>query len=90
MLFKGYALCLVLSILAAIFFVTPLPLLVPIALVFTFQILVDYEKIYLLLFLCLPISTEVFITEHLATDLPTEPLIVGLMILYFLSIKPAK
>lgn len=85
-LFKGYGLSLILSVLATIYFATPVPLLLPIALAFTFQLLVDYEKIYLLLFLCLPISTEVFITEHLATDLPTEPLIVGLMLLYFLII----
>lgn len=76
---------------AAIYFATLLPLLIPALLAFSFQLLVDYEKIYLLLFLCLPISTEVFITDHLATDLPTEPLIVGLMLLYFLLIlyKPS-
>ncbi len=83
-LFKGYGLCLVLSILAAIYFASPLPLLLPVALIFVFQLLVDFEKIYFLLFMSLPLSTEVFITDHLATDLPTEPLIVGLMILYFL------
>lgn len=82
-LFKGYALCILLSVLAAIYFETPLPFLLPVALAFTFQVLVDYEKIYLLLFISIPISTEVFITDHLATDLPTEPLIVGLMLIYF-------
>lgn len=85
-LFKGYSLCLLLSIFAGIYFETPLPLLLPLALVFMFQLLVDYEKIYLLLFLCLPLSTEVFLTDNLATDLPTEPLIVGLMLLYFFLI----
>lgn len=85
-IFKGYSLVLVLSIMAAIYFASLLPLLLPVLLAFSFQLLVDYEKIYLLLFLCLPLSTEVFITEHLATDLPTEPLIVGLMLLYFLLV----
>lgn len=85
-IFKGYSLVLVLSIMAAIYFASLVPLLLPVLLAFSFQLLVDYEKIYLLLFLCLPLSTEVFLTEHLATDLPTEPLIVGLMLLYFLLV----
>ncbi|BDS14517.1 O-antigen ligase family protein [Aureispira anguillae] len=82
-LFKGYALSILLSVLAAIFFETPIPFLIPIALAFVFQVLVDYEKIYFLLFMSIPLSTEVFLTDHLATDLPTEPLIVGLMLIYF-------
>lgn len=69
---------------AAIFFETPIPLLFPAAIAFVFQVLIDYEKIYFLLFLSIPVSTEVFLTDHLATDLPTEPLIVGLMLVYFL------
>ncbi|MCH2022166.1 MAG: O-antigen ligase family protein [Saprospiraceae bacterium] len=82
LLFKGYAFSIVLSTILAIFFETPLPLLLPIAMLICYQVLVDYEKLYLLLFLCLPLSTEVFITDHLATDLPTEPLIIGLMLIY--------
>jgi len=69
---------------AAIFFETPVLLLFPAAIAFVFQVLVDYEKIYYLLFLSIPVSTEVFLTDHLATDLPTEPLIVGLMLIYVL------
>lgn len=83
-LFVGYAFCIVGSIMAALFFETPLPLLFPVLIAFVFQVLIDYEKIYFLLFLSIPVSTEVFLTDHLATDLPTEPLIVGLMVIYFL------
>lgn len=83
-LFVGYAFCIVSSIVAALFFETPIPLLIPVLIAFVFQVLIDYEKIYFLLFLSIPVSTEVFLTEHLATDLPTEPLIVGLMVIYFL------
>lgn len=91
-LFLGYASCILFCVLAAIFFETPIPLLIPVVLVASFQTLVDYEKIYLLLFLCIPLSTEVFISDHLATDLPTEPLIVGLMLIYFFVIltNPSK
>lgn len=83
-LFVGYAFCIVSSIMGAIFFETPIPLLFPALIAFVFQLLIDYEKIYFLLFLSIPVSTEVFLTDHLATDLPTEPLIVGLMVIYFL------
>lgn len=82
-LFLAYAFIIVASILAAIFFETPVPIVLPIVLLIGFQVLVDYEKIYLLLFMCIPISTEVFLSGHLATDLPTEPLIAGLMLIYF-------
>jgi len=81
-LFCWFAVSIVLSVSAAIFFETILPLIFPALLVFFFQVLVDYEKIYYLLFLCIPVSSEVFFTDHLATDFPTEPLIVGLMFIY--------
>jgi O-antigen ligase len=81
-LFIGYACCILFSIIAAIFFETLVPLLVPVVLLVAFQVVVDFEKIYFLLFMSIPVSTEVFLTDHLATDLPTEPLIVGLMFIY--------
>lgn len=84
-LFIGYAVCILLSIAWAIFFETLAPLAIPVFIALAFLVLVDYEKIYLLLFLCIPFSTEFFITDHLATDLPTEPLIAGLMLLYFIT-----
>lgn len=83
-LFTAYGISILVCVLAAIYLEMPALLLLPAALAVGFQVLVDYEKIYFLLFLMLPLSTEVFITDHLATDLPTEPLIVGLMLVYFL------
>lgn len=83
-LFAAYGISILVCVLAAIYLEMPALLLLPAALAVGFQVLVDYEKIYFLLFLMLPLSTEVFITDHLATDLPTEPLIVGLMLIYFL------
>lgn len=81
-LFCWFAASIVLSVSAAIFFESIVPLFFPALLVFVFQVLVDYEKIYYLLFLCIPVSSEVFFTDHLATDFPTEPLVVGLMLIY--------
>lgn len=85
-LFAAYGLSILLCVLTAIYTEQVALLLLPAALAVGFQVLVDYEKIYFLLFLMLPLSTEVFITDHLATDLPTEPLIVGLMLIYFLIV----
>lgn len=85
-LFAAYGLTIILSVLGAIYLEMPALLVLPVVLVVAFQVLVDYEKLYFLLFAMLPFSTEVFLTDHLATDLPTEPLIVGLMLVYFLVI----
>jgi len=63
-------------------FVGPFTLLVAIVLFF------DYQKIYYLLFLCLPISTEYYFPNGLGTDLPTEPLmwiLLGTFLLYIIQ-----
>ena len=46
--------------------------------------LLDYKKIYLLLWAAVPISTEITLPGGFGTDLPVEPLIVGLMAIYFI------
>jgi O-antigen ligase len=43
-----------------------------------FQTIVDFKKIFWLLMICLPLSTEFDVSTSLATDLPTEPLMAGL------------
>lgn len=44
--------------------------------------IVDFKPLYWLLIACIPISTEIQLPNGLGTDLPTEPLIVGLMLLF--------
>ncbi|MEM9819659.1 MAG: O-antigen ligase family protein [Bacteroidota bacterium] len=44
--------------------------------------IVDFKKVFYLLLLCLPLSMEVSLPGGFATDLPTEPLMVGLMLIY--------
>ncbi len=41
--------------------------------------LVDFKAILLLLYACVPLSTLIYLPGGLSTDLPTEPLMVGLM-----------
>jgi O-antigen ligase len=53
-------------------------------LIIAYLTVVDMRFIFYLLLACLPISTEYEFNNGLATDLPTEPLIVGLMFAYLL------
>lgn len=79
---------LVLSVVAAIATEEYLLLAAPLVLLLVYQTVVDFRSIFWLLLLVLPLSTEFDISTSLATDLPTEPLMVGLFlvtILYFVA-----
>ena len=56
----------------------------PALLLLFFLTIVDFRQVFFLLLACIPLSTEVFLPNGLGTDLPTEPLIVGLMLVYVL------
>ena len=61
-------------------------LLIPVSLIIWFSI-IDFKLIFYLLLFFIPLSTEITFDNGLGTDLPTEPLIIGLMgigLLYFL------
>lgn len=48
--------------------------------------IVDFRMVFFLLLACLPLSTEIVLPNGFGTDLPTEPLMVGLMLVYGLYI----
>ncbi|MBK6947279.1 MAG: O-antigen ligase family protein [Haliscomenobacter sp.] len=52
----------------------------PLLLLLVIWTLVDTKKVFFLLMACIPISTEVVLPNGFGTDLPTEPLTVGLML----------
>ncbi len=58
---------------------------VPAALLLFFVAITDYKSLFFLLLACIPISVEYQFPNGFGTDLPTEPLIVGLMLIYFLT-----
>jgi O-antigen ligase len=58
---------------------------IPFVLILAYQTLVNYRPIYFLLFATIPLSTEFFFSNGLSTDLPSEPLIVGLMLVYVIQ-----
>lgn len=62
--------------------------LVPAVLLLIAWTIVDYRAIFFVLLACIPLSTEVVLPNGFGTDLPTEPLIIGLMlvaVILFLS-----
>ncbi len=81
-IFKGFAVITVLSILLGIIFEMYYLAAIPAFLILAYMTLVDFRKIFFLLLICIPLSTEFYFDNGLATDLPTEPLMIGLMMIY--------
>lgn len=57
---------------------------VPALLVVVFLTVVDIRAVFTLLLICIPLSTELQLPNGLGLDLPTEPLMIGLMLAGFL------
>ncbi len=55
---------------------------IPAALLLVFLSIVDFKKVFFLLLIFLPLSMEMSLPGGFSTDLPTEPLMVGLMLIY--------
>ena len=58
----------------------------PAFLLLVFLTLVDFRKVFYLLLICIPLSSEVHLSNGFGTDLPTEPLMLGIMLVYFLHL----
>lgn len=86
LLFNTFALITLLSIFLGIatemYFLAGLPA----AIIIAYLAVVDFRKIFFLLLVCIPISTEIVLPNGFGTDLPTEPLMVGSMLIYFLYV----
>lgn len=59
---------------------------IPAGLLLVYQTIVDFKKVFYLLLFTLPLSTEYYFPNGLGTDLPTEPLVIGLMLAYGLYV----
>lgn len=57
----------------------------PAIILLAYVTILDYRKIFYLLLACIPLSTELELPGGFGTDLPTEPLIVGLMLVFGLQ-----
>ncbi len=85
-LFYLFALFILASLSAALWWEQWFLAFLPIIPLGIFITIVDFQKIYLFLWAAVPISTEITLPNGLGTDLPVEPLIIGLMGIYFLII----
>lgn len=56
----------------------------PVVLLMAYLVVVDFRLIFFFLLACIPLSTEVSLPNGFGTDLPTEPLMVGLMLIYII------
>ena len=59
---------------------------IPAALLVAYLAVVDFKKIFFLLFAMLPFTVEVWLPNGTVTDIPTEPMQVMLMGIYFLYV----
>jgi O-antigen ligase len=79
--FAGFALlCLFVAVASGYYALALLPA-VPLV---VWQTVTDFRPLFLLLLACIPLATEVALPGGLALDLPTEPLMVGLMLVFAL------
>lgn len=60
--------------------------LLPFALLVAFTALTNFKLLYFLLLVTIPVSIEFNFTPSLGTDLPDEPLMIGLMLVTFLHV----
>ena len=86
LLVKIFGLAILVSIFAGIYTGIYLLFGLPAFLLVVYICLVDFEKIFFLLIICIPFSIEYALPGGFATDLPTEPLMVGLMMIYLVYV----
>ncbi|RME93572.1 MAG: O-antigen ligase family protein, partial [Bacteroidetes bacterium] len=55
---------------------------VPVVVLLAFLAIADFKQLYWLLLAMIPFSTEVVLPNGFGTDLPTEPIMVGLLIIF--------
>ena len=89
-LFYVYAVILCVGIGGSIYYESPIPIAIPASALMALILFLDYRYFFFLLFFSIPLSTEVYIGDTLGTDLPTEPLVILLLLIYLvcLIVKP--
>ncbi|MEM9990211.1 MAG: O-antigen ligase family protein [Bacteroidota bacterium] len=76
----------IISIFAALLTEWYLLCVLPAVFLLVYWTILDYEKIFYLLLACLPLSTELYFSNGIGTDFPSEPLMIGLMGVYVLYV----
>ncbi len=74
----------ILSVLAAFQTDTSYLALIPFALIIAYIAVINFKLLYYVLLISIPFAIEYNFTPSLATDLPDEPLMIGLMLVTFI------
>jgi len=92
LIFPAFSLLTLSSVFAGIYFQSFIPYLIPFAIIFGYITIADFKKIFYLLWICIPLSIEVQLGGGFGTDLPSEPLIILLMLifLFYIILYPQK
>ena len=91
MTFIGLTLIILFSIVAALYFDAIVLFGLPLVPIVLFVSIVDFKKLYYLLYAAVPISIAIEVGGGISTDLPSEPIMLGLSfiaILHLMSNRP--
>lgn len=83
-LFNFFSIITILCLLAGVVLQNILPMGVPALFLLIYISIVNFRVVFYLLIACIPLSIEYQFPNGFGTDLPSEPLMVGLMLVYFL------
>lgn len=81
MLYYAYAFLSVLAVLCGFYFEQKALIILPFAAFVALWGIVNFKSLYFFLLALIPLSIEFDVSESLATDLPTEPLMVGFLLI---------
>ncbi len=79
-IFKAATIIAIVSVFAALLTNEILFCLVPVAVLFAYQLILDYKVIYFLLLISTPASIEYYASSGFSTTLPTEPIMIIFML----------
>lgn len=85
-LFLAFGAIVIASLLGAFALKQPALVAIPIAVLITFIAVHDIRSIYLILFVAIPMSVELDFQGGLSTNMPSEPLMIGLMLIFIFYI----
>jgi O-antigen ligase len=88
--FTGFILVSIASLMDAFYTEIYVLAAIPVIIIIGFITYIDVRSIFYLMLFTLPCSIEFEVTNSLQTDLPTEPLLAGLMLVFFVyaALKP--
>jgi len=85
-LFLAFGAIVIASLLGAFALRQPSLIAIPIVVLITFIALHDIRSVYLILFVAIPLSVELEFQGGLSTNMPSEPLMIGLMLIFIFYI----